>query len=130
MSSPIRSLGRQNVRTVNSHYVYSLSLFTVCQTALSYVSLLTQVGDSLEDLAIRKQQIINHLQVEPVFMESGTSLQLADGHKGFAGLKTVLTNNKQMQEAMPKSVSDMFVATRSTQSLDELRKFSFMCLYM
>lgn len=55
-------------------------------------------------------------------MGNGASLYLVDSQKGFDGLKTVLSTNKQRRQAMPKSVSDMFVATRSTQSLDELCK--------
>ncbi|CAG5119638.1 unnamed protein product [Candidula unifasciata] len=84
------------------------------------VPYMLQGGESLEKLTSRKQQIINHLQEEPMFMGSGASLYLANGQKGFAGLKTVLSTNKHRRQAMPKSVSDMFVATRSTQSLDEL----------
>ncbi|XP_012940900.1 uncharacterized protein LOC101861219 [Aplysia californica] len=77
--------------------------------------------ESLEDLNSRKKEIICHMQEEPMFMGYTGVAYRADGFRGgLDGLKTVLGNNKRMREAMPKLVSDMFVATRSTQSLDEL----------
>ena len=57
-------------------------------------------------------------------MGTGAGVYRADSQRaGFAGLKTVLGNNKRTRSAMPKLVSDMFVATRSTQSLDEMSEF-------
>lgn len=63
------------------------------------------------------------MQKEPTFLDPMAQVYRADSCKGgFDGLKTVLGNNKRKRESMPKLVSDMFVATRSTRSLDIFSK--------
>lgn len=77
---------------------------------------------SLKDLCQRKQDIIQHLRDDPTFLgwQDPSFYQADSRHAGFHGLDTVLNLNKQTRAPMPKPVSDMFVATRSTQSLDKL----------
>ena len=87
-----------------------------------------QQEESLADLTTRKSEIISHLHSGPVFMGNRSCSPHNDRRQGpgIYGLKTVIQNNKTKSEAqsevMPKIVSDLFVATRSTQSLDEMCK--------
>ncbi|XP_059147979.1 roquin-2-like [Physella acuta] len=87
---------------------------------LPYSSQLSQ-GDSLEDLTNRKQEIISHLQEEPMFMDA-TIYNGSSAKGGYPGLTSVLASNAKSRsvESMPKHVSDMYVVTRSTQFLDDL----------
>lgn len=85
---------------------------------------LTQ-GDSLEDLTIRKQEIISHLQEEPMFIDSNIYTGSA-AKGGYPVLSSVLASKSRSVESMPKHVSDMYVATRSTQFLDDLCKLHYL----
>ncbi|GFR82492.1 roquin-2, partial [Elysia marginata] len=77
---------------------------------------------TLGDLWQRKKDIIQHLRDDPTFLDwQDPSLYQADSLRaGFHGLNTVLSLNQRTRQPMPKPVTDMFVATRSTQSLDKL----------
>ncbi|GFN91138.1 RING finger and ccch-type Zinc finger domains 1 [Plakobranchus ocellatus] len=112
--------------TPSEHACYAPVLVPVPVVVVDYCASPLQEtpreDDTLQDLWLRKQEIIQHLRDDPTFLSwQDPSLYQADSHRaGFHGLDTVLSQNKQTREAMPKPVSDMFVATRSTQSLDKL----------
>ncbi|KAH9503316.1 Roquin-2 [Bulinus truncatus] len=80
-------------------------------------------GQSLEHLNLRKQEILTHFQESSLNMDHMASIYdsvSANAIPGFSGLQTVLGGNMKKRESMPTHVSDMYVATRTTQSLEDL----------
>ncbi|KAK6979830.1 roquin-1 [Biomphalaria glabrata] len=79
-------------------------------------------GGSLEHLNLRKQEILSYLQDSTFTDASSTAYGSVNtvGVSAFSDLKNVLGGTIKKRETMPTHVSDMYVATRTTRSLEDL----------